>query len=134
MRPLRIAMVHRGFSVQGGAERYLRDLARSLVHAGHEVRVFAPASANAEPGDVELGPRLTARIPLPHRAARKASVHIGDVLDVTARRGANELRRFAPDAVHVHNWQELGAPLVARLSRLWPTFHTVHDYALCDTN
>src|SRR5262249_1528450 len=48
--------------------------------------------------------------------------------------GPRDVRDFAPDVVHVHNWQDLGAVPVGRLARRYPTCHTVHDYALCDTS
>jgi UDP-glucose:(heptosyl)LPS alpha-1,3-glucosyltransferase len=37
---MKIALVHRRFTTQGGTERYLVHLARYLVHAGHEIHVF----------------------------------------------------------------------------------------------
>ena len=119
---MRIALVHSTFAVPGGAERYVRDLAGSLTGRGHEVRIFTAA------------PRLSARLGahLPARA-RKALVHLGDLTDPTGLR-LRDVRRFAPDVVHVHNWQGLGILPVARISRAYPTCHTVHDHAICDPN
>jgi glycosyltransferase involved in cell wall biosynthesis len=126
---MRIAMVHSSFTVRGGAEQYIRDLAHSLTARGHEVRIFS-----RDGGDERVRPRLAAglgdRLPGP---ARKALVHLGDLLDPTGLR-PRDLRDFGPDVVHVHNWQELGAVPVARIARGYPTCHTVHDHAICDPN
>jgi len=126
---MRIAMVHSSFAVRGGAEQYLRDLTRSLVARGHQVRIFS-----RDGGDERIRPRAAARLgdrlPGP---ARKALVHLGDLLDPTGMR-PGDLRDFDPDVVHLHNWQELGALPVARIARAYPTCHTVHDHAICDPN
>ncbi|MFV2016920.1 glycosyltransferase [Micromonospora sp. LOL_023] len=114
---MRIAMVHATFAVRGGAERYLDDLVGSLAARGHEVRVCTAGDR----------PRWSARLP------GKAAVHLGDLFDPTGL-GPVDLRDFAPDVVHVHNWQGLGVPAVARLARAYPTVHTVHDYAVLDPN
>jgi glycosyltransferase involved in cell wall biosynthesis len=119
---MRIALVHCTFAVIGGAERYVRDLARSLTERGHEVRIFTAAP--------RLSARLCAHLPA---LARKALVHLGDLADPTGLR-LRDVHRFAPDVVHVHNWQGLGILPVARLSRAYPTCHTVHDHAICDPN
>jgi len=119
---MRIALVHSTFAVIGGAERYVSDVARSLTGRGHEVRTFTAAS--------RLSTRAGAHLPAP---VRKALVHLGDLADPTGLR-LRDLRRFAPDVVHVHNWQGLGILPVARTSREFPTCHTVHDYAICDPN
>ncbi len=113
---MRIAMVHASFAVRGGAELYVDDLARSLTGRGHEVRVFTAADR----------PRVSARLP-------GAAVHLGDLLDPTGF-GPADLRDYAPDVVHVHNWQGLGVPAVSRIARAYPTVHTVHDYAVVDPN
>jgi glycosyltransferase involved in cell wall biosynthesis len=126
---MRIAMVHSTFATLGGAERYVRDLAEDLVTRGHEVRIYARPSANAEPADRPVGPRLSARVPV----ARKVMTHLGDLVDPTGLRD-HDLHGFRPDVVHLHNWQGLGVRPVARLARIYPTVHTVHDYALADPN
>jgi glycosyltransferase involved in cell wall biosynthesis len=124
---MRIAMVHSTFAVRGGAERYIEDVAAGLTARGHQVRLFSRDSA-------PLRPRITARIgdrlPGP---LRKALVHLGDLVDPTGL-DPRALRDFAPDVVHVHNWQELGVLPPARLARAYPTVHTVHDHAILDPN
>ncbi|MBW3601176.1 MAG: glycosyltransferase family 4 protein [Actinobacteria bacterium] len=89
----------------GGVRAHVGHLARWLGTAGHEVRVFAPASGR--PGDD--GPRV---VPLgrPVPVAYNRSVAPVALSPLAARRTARELRRFAPDVVHVH---EPLAPLVA---------------------
>lgn len=114
---MRIAMMHASFAVRGGAELYVDDLSRSLRERGHEVRTFTAADRR----------RLSAWLP------GKAAVHVADLLDPTGF-GPGDLRDFAPDVVHVHNWQGLGVPAVARISRAYPTVHTVHDHAVVDPN
>ncbi|WP_305783044.1 glycosyltransferase [Symbioplanes lichenis] len=114
---MRIAMIHASFAVRGGAELYVGDLTQSLIERGHDVRIFTA-------GD---HPRLSARI------RHKAAVHLGDLADPTGL-GPEDLRDFAPDVVHVHNWQGLGVRAVARIARAYPTVHTVHDYAIVDPN
>src|SRR3954452_15144749 len=47
-RNLRIVLVRRGYSPSGGAEAYLKRLARGIVDAGHEVQLV---SGNQWPGD-----------------------------------------------------------------------------------
>ena len=41
MKRLRIALVRRGYSPSGGAERYLKRLARGVTEAGHDVQLIA---------------------------------------------------------------------------------------------
>jgi glycosyltransferase involved in cell wall biosynthesis len=124
---MRIAMVHSTFATSGGAERYIRDVARSLTARGHEVRIYSRDDRSLRP---RLSERLGARLP---RLLRKGLVHIGDLVDPTGPR-PRDLRDFAPDVVHVHNWQRLGVLPVARISKAYPTCHTVHDHAICDPN
>ncbi|TDC76041.1 glycosyltransferase [Micromonospora sp. KC606] len=126
-------MVHSSFAVAGGAELYLRDLSRSLIDRGHQVRVFSRPSANAEPDDQPIAPRLAARLGQGRPRVGKVLTHLGDLVDPTGLRAA-DLRSFGPDVVHVHNWQGIGVLPVARLARAYPTCHTVHDYAICDPN
>jgi glycosyltransferase involved in cell wall biosynthesis len=124
---MRIAMVHSTFATDGGAERYIRDVVRSLADRGHEVRIYSRDDGSLRP---RLSHRLGARLP---RLLQKALVHAGDLLDPTGPH-PRDLRDFAPDVVHVHNWQELGILPVARISRAYRTCHTVHDHAICDPN
>ncbi|MFJ8577359.1 glycosyltransferase family 4 protein [Micromonospora sp. NPDC093277] len=130
---MRIAMVHSSFAVRGGAEQYVRDLSRALAARGHEVRIFSRASANAQPDDQPVGTRLSDRLGRGPRLLRKMFGHLGDLIDPTGLR-VGDLRSFAPDVVHVHNWQGIGVLPVASLATEYPTCHTVHDYALCDPN
>lgn len=132
MSRMRVAMVHSSFMVRGGAERYIRDLTRGLLTRGHEVAVFCRPSPHAEPVDRHVGARLSERafrLPKLH----KVVTHLADLLDPTGLR-PRDLGDFAPDVVHVHNWQGLGILPVARLSRAYPTCHSVHDMAICDPN
>jgi glycosyltransferase involved in cell wall biosynthesis len=127
---MRIAMVHSSFAVRGGAESYLRDLAAALTGAGHEVRVFSRPSANSDPADQPVRPRLSSRVGGP---LGKVATHLGDLADPTGL-SPRDLAGFAPDVVHLHNWQGLGIRPVARIARRYPTVHTVHDFAVADPN
>lgn len=129
---MRVAMVHSSFAVRGGAERYVRDLSQGLLARGHEVAVFCRESPHVEPEDRHVEARLTERFDRLPRL-RKVFTHLGDLFDPTGLSPA-ALRDFGPDVVHVHNWQGLGILPVARLSRAYPTCHSVHDMAICDPN
>jgi len=122
---MRIAMVHSTFAVRGGAERYIEDVAAGLTGRGHQVRIF---SRDGAPGRPRIAARISSGLPRP---VRKAFVHLGDLVDPTGL-GPRELRDFAPDVVHVHNWQELGVLPLARIAKAYPTVHTVHDHAILD--
>jgi glycosyltransferase involved in cell wall biosynthesis len=124
---MRIAMVHSTFAVRGGAERYAEDVAAGLTARGHEVRVFSRDGTTVRP---RISARIGERLPGP---VRKAVTHLGDLVDPTGL-SPRDLRDFAPDVVHVHNWQELGVLPLARIARVYPTVHTVHDHAIRDPN
>jgi glycosyltransferase involved in cell wall biosynthesis len=130
---MRIAMVHASFAVRGGAERYVRDLAGALTDRGHEVLVVSRDAPGAplpyRPIRDRISVRLARRLPRLDRAL----AHLGDLVDPTGLH-PRDLRGFAPDAVHVHNWYEVGVPAVARLARAFPTCHTVHDQGIRDTH
>jgi glycosyltransferase involved in cell wall biosynthesis len=126
-------MIHSSFATRGGAERYVRDLSRELVSRGHELRVFCRPSENSQPADHHVDRRVSTRLAAWLPRLRKVFGHLGDLLDPTGIR-VRDIRDFAPDIVHVHNWQELGVLPIARLARTYPTCHTVHDYAICDPN
>jgi glycosyltransferase involved in cell wall biosynthesis len=130
---VRIAMIHSSFAIRGGAEQYVRDLSRDLALQGHEVRVFCRASDNSEPVDHHVGRRVSARLGGASPKLQKVFTHLGDLVDPTGL-SAGDLAEFAPDVVHVHNWQGLGILPLARLARTYPTCHTVHDYAIADPN
>ncbi|MCX4474091.1 glycosyltransferase family 4 protein [Micromonospora sp. NBC_01655] len=130
---MRIAMVHSGFAVRGGAERYVRDLSRALADRGHEVRVYSRTPDGEHPEDRPVGERLSARLTRLAPRLAKLFTHLGDLVDPTGL-GPDDLRDFDPDVVHLHNWQGLGVRPVARLSRRWPTCHSVHDHAVRDPN
>jgi glycosyltransferase involved in cell wall biosynthesis len=131
---MRIAMIHSSFGVRGGAEQYVRDITLSLMARGHDVRVFCRTSEHDVVGAHLIGKRVTARLGerLP-RPIRKGLVHLGDLVDPTGLQ-PRDLTSFAPDVVHVHNWQEVGAWPVGRIARTYPTCHTVHDHAISDPN
>ncbi|MEH1027217.1 glycosyltransferase [Micromonospora profundi] len=130
---MRIAMVHSSFAIRGGAEQYVRDLSAALVDRGHEVQVFSRPSPHSLPTDAPVDTRISARLGGADPRLGKVLTHLGDLADPTGLR-LNALRDFAPDVVHVHNWQGLGVLPLARIARTWPTCHTVHDYAVADPN
>lgn len=45
---MKIALIHKNFSHYGGTERYITNLSRALLKAGHEVHVFANKWEDAE--------------------------------------------------------------------------------------
>ncbi|MFY1700680.1 glycosyltransferase family 4 protein [Micromonospora sp. WMMA1923] len=130
---MRIAQVHAGFAVAGGAERYVRDLSRTLTERGHQVRVFSRTPDPRCPQDHPVGERRSARLARRLPRLAKLCTHLGDLVDPTGLDPA-DLGDFDPDVVHLHNWQGLGIRPVARLSRAWPTCHSVHDHAVLDPN
>ncbi|GAA2634286.1 glycosyltransferase [Paractinoplanes durhamensis] len=130
---MRIAMVHSSFAVRGGAERYVRDLTTGLLDRGHEVRVFSRPSEHEEAADQSVGRRVSERLGDRTGPLRKVFTHLGDVADPTGL-SMHDVAAFAPDVVHVHNWQGLGIRPVRKLAETWPTCHSVHDFAVADPN
>ncbi|MFC7528586.1 glycosyltransferase [Actinoplanes sp. GCM10030250] len=130
---MRIAMVHSSFAIRGGAETYVRDLSTALLEKGHDVRVFSRPSENSDATDQAVRRRLAERAGDLTGPLRKVLTHLGDVADPTGL-APRDLAGFAPDVVHVHNWQGLGIRPVARIARVHPTVHTVHDFAIADPN
>ncbi|GIF00501.1 glycosyltransferase family 4 protein [Paractinoplanes rishiriensis] len=128
---MRIAMVHSSFAIRGGAERYVRDLSAGLAARGHDVRVFSRPSEHDDPGDQPVAQRLSDRVGGRSGPLRKVLNHLGDMADPTGLALA-DLEAFAPDVVHVHNWQGLGIRPVRRLAAAYPTCHSVHDFAVAD--
>jgi glycosyltransferase involved in cell wall biosynthesis len=126
-------MVHSSFAVRGGAEQYVRDLSGALAARGHEVRVFSRPSAHDAPEDHAVHRRMSDRLGARTGPLRKVFTHLGDVADPTGL-SLHDLAAFAPDVVHVHNWQGLGMRPVSRLAEAYPTCHSVHDFAVADPN
>lgn len=130
---MRIAMVHSSFAVRGGAEQYVRDLTGALMRRSHDVRVFSRHSEHAEPTDHAVARRMSERLGSRSGPLRKVFTHLGDVADPTGLSLA-DLAAFAPEVVHLHNWQGLGMRPVRRLAAAYPTVHSVHDFAVADPN
>jgi glycosyltransferase involved in cell wall biosynthesis len=130
-RHMRIAMVHSSFAIRGGAERYVRDLTGALAARGHDIRVFSRPSEHAAPEDQPVHRRMSDRLGARTGPLRKVFTHLGDVADPTGLR-LRDVAAFAPDVVHVHNWQGLGMRPVARLAEAYATCHSVHDFAVAD--
>lgn len=111
MNPLRIGLVH-SFYASGqpsGENEAVRDQARALAEAGHEVRMIAV---------------------LTDELARSRSYRLQAAATVATGRGRTplaRLREFAPDIVHVHN-------LFPNFARGWvrrwdgPMVATLHNY------
>lgn len=112
----------------GGVRAHVDHLARWLVGVGgHDVRVFAPASAPT--GDE--GPRVVA-LGRPVPVAYNRSVAPVALSPLAARRTARELHRFAPAVVHVH---EPFAPVVAAGATAFgprPVVGTFHAWSSSD--
>lgn len=45
---MKIALIHKTFSSYGGTERYITNLSKALINAGHEVHIFASKWEKAE--------------------------------------------------------------------------------------
>ena len=113
--PLRIALVtpeYPGCGISHGIGRYVQDLARALVNAGHSVSVFAAT----EHGIFEP----LADPPKPGRGPRVGSLLIRSLVIAPWLRKC--LRAFRPDVVELSNWGGLhlavggDSPVVVRLS------------------
>lgn len=122
----------------GGAEQYCLTIARAQAAAGAEVTILAAQADGRHIADlrsvgidaIARGPwrpyAIGARGPGP---ARKVLFH---GLDLAERRGiADWLPGRSFDVCHVHTFQGFGVGILA--SRVTPTVHTVHDFALVDT-
>ena len=126
-------MVHSSFATRGGAEQYVRDLSGALAARGHEIRVFSRPSEHDAPEDQAVHRRMSDRLGTRSGPLRTVFAHLGDMADPTGL-SLRDLAAFAPDVVHVHNWQGLGMRPVARLAKAYPTCHSVHDFAVADPN
>jgi len=122
----------------GGAEQYVRELARGQAESGHDVRIVTGWVSPEVQAELEAdGVAVTVvevRRPYPpdRRGSRPAAVlfHALDLLDSV--RAPRALRAsMDADLIHAHRVAGLGAGFI-RSARV-PVVLTVHDYSLVDT-
>jgi glycogen synthase len=113
----------------GGAERYVRELARGLAGRGCEVTVLSAFPERTHVGGVEtmtLHGRDWRDDPL-----RRIRNRVGDLAAAPWPRLRSVLEAFRPDLVHTGNLPGVGTGIweAARRSGI-ATVHTLHDYYL----
>ncbi len=127
---MRILQVNKFHFVKGGAERYVADVSRAEVAAGHEVVPFAMRHArNAETPYARYFPR---EVDYDDAATRRSlGAAVSTVYSREAERCMTALLDDArPDVAHVHNIAHQLTPSVLRAlhRRRVPTVQTLHDY------
>lgn len=128
---MKIAIVssYLGSQVKGGAESYVRDLARSLSRR-HDVVVLS--ATGSDPAFEVPIVRLPGLQPLAHDEGRAGKVawHLRDQWMPGVHRALkHELGRVAPDVVQTNNVQGLSAAVFTATAHL-PHVHTAHDLSL----
>lgn len=114
---MRILQVTKNWRPNGGVAVYVRDLARALAEAGHEVAVV-----HADPGAPAIGAGVR-EIAIRGLADDGASAErqTGDAL--------RAIDAFEPDVVHVHACNNFG--LERELRARYPALKTLHNYDFC---
>lgn len=119
---MRIALVSPySWSVPGGVNAHVADLAVELRHRGHEVRVFGVSERTTPQGIVRIG--RTTRIPINAGIARIA------ISPLLIGRMRVALRRAQPDVVHVHEPFVSTISLAALMTARAPVVATFHSGA-----
>lgn len=119
---MRIALVSGyDWSVPGGVQSQVRDLAVALAEEGETVRLIAPGAAATRLGEVPLEAAGRA-LSLPANGSR-APVAPGPTAFLATRRA---LSHFVPDVVHVHEPLLPGPPLAAVMAAKAPVVVTFH--------
>lgn len=122
MRTLRILMVSKFKTFQGGVERHLFDLADGLRAKGHVVDIFSSEDVTEVGGSVF------------DKSAAGAKAKIVSIRDLMwNRRAGEELQKkvlaFEPDVIHYHSIYHQLSPSVLRDFGV-ATVMTLHDYKL----
>lgn len=119
---MRVALVSPySWSVPGGVNAHVADLAVELRHRGHEVRVFGVSERTTPPGIVRIG--RTTRIPINAGIARIA------ISPLLIGRMRVALRRAQPDIVHIHEPFVSTISLAALMTARAPVVATFHSGA-----
>lgn len=119
---MRVALVSPySWSVPGGVNAHVADLAAELRHRGHEVRVFGVSERTTPPGLVRIG--RTTRIPINAGIARIA------ISPLLVGRMRVALRRAQPDVVHIHEPFVSTISLAALMTARAPVVATFHSGA-----
>jgi UDP-glucose:(heptosyl)LPS alpha-1,3-glucosyltransferase len=124
---MKIAFARRGFSISGGAENYLKRLARGLIDAGHAVELFTTEEWPAEEWPCGQMRRLRANSPLAFANELDRVWHTAgcDLLMSLERVWRCGLYR-AGDGVH-RAWLEQRAKMSGRLRRFLAPFNRKHS-------
>jgi glycosyltransferase involved in cell wall biosynthesis len=115
----------------GGAERYVRDLARGLAERGHELHVLAAFPARA--GDDNELPDTVVLHASDWRddPVRRFRNRLGDLVVRPTRLLEGVVDAFRPDLVHTSNLPGITTAVWEAARRLGvPVVHTLHDYYL----
>lgn len=112
----------------GGAERYVRDLARGLAARGHEVRILAAFPSR---GQSSFPTHVMHRSDWREDWLRRVRNHAGDVISAPWPGLRRAVRATGADLVHTSNLPGIGSGVweAARRSGV-PVVHTLHDYHL----
>jgi glycosyltransferase involved in cell wall biosynthesis len=123
---MKIVFVTKSLPTGGGASRFAFELAAKIRAAGDEVQVFTYSSSSVA-GAENILPSAIWNLTLRHldwRLARAGLVGLArwDYSEIMRRIGQQA------DVFHVHDSYEAISPLlIARLRRLAPVLHTMHD-------
>lgn len=135
MRVLQLAQFYP--PVIGGEERHVRNLARGLAAAGHDVHVATLRTgeddAPEDPGvRVHHLDSIGRRLPVLYgEADRPLALPVPDPLTTTAL--ARVVREVQPEVIHAHNWI-VNSLLPVPGARRVPLVQSLHDYSnVCAT-
>jgi len=114
---VRIAQITKDWRANGGVAVYVRDLARALARAGHEVVVV-----HADPGAPAVGGGV-------REVAVQGFAEWGEGAARTTEEVLAALAAFAPEVVHVHACNNFA--LERALRARYPALKTLHNYDFC---
>ena len=115
---MRVMHVHWRYDAYGGGERYLGDICRAQLEAGHVATVL---TTRADTCGSSLAPRVL--LVNPSGGLRSGLRELPRVLRILAEE--------SPDIVHVHQTHHFFSPLIIHaIRRKTPIVKTVHDLGL----
>lgn len=126
----------------GGAEKYVRNIARRLVSRGHDIAVIttgtdAPQRNTRDGVDIYRLSPTSLYTPYEHRDVAKWKKPIQHVIDLwnpaIYRSLTDLLPDFNFDLIHTHNFGGLSTAVFTATGQAdAPVVHTLHDYRLLD--